>query len=570
MSICGVSGNSIAVVYQKKSSLESVSCPKILGFYTTSLQEIDFIDIITDFHHLYTLKSRFYKDPNTITDEGSIKYHYKYCEDLITCLKKHPEPIYKEMALLLRIVQSFVLSPTISLSLIKLYDEYFPPLFIQKSSNFDENGFFHCIKSGKLDQAQSIIRSSPIKSPIKEHLLSILEPSSRVFGLIYTSDSDFIPHFESITSETKTLYNIWGHDKNYTKIIKILKGEINTFLTLNPNWLEFLIYHCLFIEGFFYDTENVVSIINERIGVDNDFEKLLLIVVKRNMHEVVQVASKKYPAFFIAHLVDILATAEQLPKELSWRFEDMNYPEYYFWVYINEIFTNEQVTLEILCDYILSTLGGLIGIQDLILKAACLRLASQDFNAMVSYLNQVCLSNISCRLFVYKSVSFLNANDFPNGLLWAFKSKNKPLQLKAEKIFLNFAKKQTKPYLENLLQTIDPLVKSKSSAISFLHIYLHYLQYINQKQTTQAGELLIKFFTDQLSPESFYDKILLSSIELFNQGLILSYSNFISVLEGYEKLANRCLNNKPYDPCFLNQISSILAYNAGLSLGSKS
>ncbi len=122
----------------------------------------------------------------------------------------------------------------------------------------------------------------------------------------------------------------------------------------------------MFIEGLIYNTEEIIRIINERIGLNNDFEKLLLYVVKKNMHKVVQMASEKYPAFFISHLVDILATTEQLPKESSWRFEDMNYPEYYFWVYINEIYTNVNIPLEIICDYILNTLGVIKGIEELI------------------------------------------------------------------------------------------------------------------------------------------------------------------------------------------------------------
>lgn len=569
MSVCGVSGNNISVVFQQKTRLESTLTKKTIVFSTTSLQDMDFSEIIADFHRLYMTKVKYYKNSEDITNEASINYHYKYCDDLIACLKKYPEPIYNDMALLLRMVQSFVLTHTISVSLIKMYNEYYQkPLYLQ-STGYDQLMFFNCIKSGRLDDAESILRRHPNRSSFKDHLLATLDPGSRIFGLIYTSDSEFIQHFEAISKEAESLNKAWGNDKEFSRILKILSGDINAFLELNPTWIEYLIYHCLFIEGLIYDSENVLKIIKERIGERSEMDRLLLTVVGKNMHEVVQRASEAFPAFFIAHLVDILATAEQLPKEPSRRFEDLNYPEFYFWHYVNEIYTNPKIPLKIVCDYILNNLGVLCGIQDLLINAALLRLPYQDFDAMVEYLDFVGLHNMTSTLFTYKAMKFLGENDFSNGLYWAFKSKDKVLQHRAEKLFLDFAVECNRERLEDIIRRIDPVVRGESSTIAFLVIYQRYLSFVDDGEVAKAGEMLVRFFLDQLAPEDFYESIFEASLPLFERGLVLSYSNFLIVLEGYEKMCNRFIRQKEPKPLSIDRISGILAHCSSLSLGLK-
>lgn len=80
---------------------------------------------------------------------------------------------------------------------------------------------------------------------------------------------------------------------------------------------------------------------------------------------------------------------------------------------------------------------------------------------------------------------------------------------------------------------------------------------------------MVRFFVYETAPEEFYEKILTEAIPLFESGLVLSNSNFLQVLQAYEKVSNKVIRKKDPLPTFVEKMSGVLAHCASLSLSIK-
>ena len=425
MSICELSGNSLGIILQQKSRLSNALSKKILLFGSTLIPNLYLDDIVTAIYKLYIEKTMFFYSSENIHEEELIKHQFQYCNEIIEELflfhkksgKSENTLPFKDMGLVLRTIQSFLLSKTISNSLLKLYKEYNEERLCPNIQNFDSSLFLSCIKSGNLEDAIKLIKKHPQnKSSLINHLETCLNPASRVFGLLYHNENEFLQHFEAISLESQKVIKLCDNDPELKKIAKIIGGNIESFMALNPTWLEYLIYHCLFIEGVVYDPESLAQTLLEKFSDLYDIDHILIEIIFGNLHSVIQKLSLFYPSFFISHVVDILATIGKLPSDPQNEFEGLNYPEYYFFNYINEIICITSLPVCIPCDYIYHNLGGLPNTFEMLNQAALIRIPNGNISEMVNYFNKHNLNEISQNIHKIKAMECLQKNDINDSL----------------------------------------------------------------------------------------------------------------------------------------------------------
>ena len=579
MSICGFSGNQISVVYQRSSRLMNEPSRKSLLFLTTSLKAPFLCEIIKNFHELFLQKTQFLQNSEKMSSEEVVKYLHEYCNDIITQLYSFNRKSigtssslpYKEMGLFLRTIQSFLLSSTVSNSILKLNKEYEGEQRGQDIRTFDLSLFYKCLKSGNLEDALSVVRKHPqINSPRGSHIESCLNPASRVFGLLYYSENEFLQHFEAISLESQNLAKLCESDNGeFRAISRLLAGSVDDFMKLRPTWLEYLIYHCLFIEGIVYDQETLAQTLAQKFPL-GEFDELLLKVMFGNLHSAVQQAGLMYPSFFMCHVVDILSSVSKLPSESRTEFEGLNYPEFYFYNYVREIISSTEIPVYVPCDYIFYNLGGLENFLEIMNQAALIRLPNGNIEEMIQYFHQRNLPEIAQNIHKAKAMECLQKNEFGTSLHWALSSGLPELKYKIEKCVIDIAVQSPHKWVKEILNSVPAEMKTESSVIYFFSQYMNYLKAIDSREVTRAGEMLVAFFLHDTAPEEFYESILVSAIPLFEQGLVLSYSNFLKVLKAYEKVANTKLRHRPAGAGVIEKLSGVLAYSGSLSMSLRS
>ena len=118
------------------------------------------------------------------------------------------------MALILRTIQSFLLSSTVSNNILKLNREYSSEQRGPNIQNFELNLFFQCLKSGNLEDSIKVLRKHPrFNSPQGSRIESCLNSASRVFGLFYHNENEFLQHFETISLESQGLVKLCENDQ---------------------------------------------------------------------------------------------------------------------------------------------------------------------------------------------------------------------------------------------------------------------------------------------------------------------------------------------------------------------
>ena len=321
----------------------------------------------------------------------------------------------------------------------------------------------------------------------------------------------------------------------------------------------------MFLEGIVYDPESIAQSLMKRFPL-NDLQKLLVEIMFGNLHRVVQHLSQLYPSFFLCHIVDILTSIGKLPSDPRTEFEGLNYPEYYFYNYVTEIIAVTALPVEIPCDYIFHNLGGLQNAFEIMNKAALLRIPSGNITNMVKYFNEHNLQEISQNIYKIKSMECIQRNDYGNSLFWAISSGNDHLRFKIEKSIIDIAAQNSKQCIQDIISSVPSDIRNDSGVIIFFLQYLQFIKFIEDNNITKAGEMLVKFFLQDTAPEEFYENILMEAAALFENGLVLSYFNFFTVLKAYEKVCNRNLSIKK--PCkgFIERLSGVLAHSASLSI----
>lgn len=577
MALCQFSSSQLAVVFQRTSRILNRPSKKLLNFLVSTPPNPLYTEAVEKLHRIYMQKTMFYHNEDTITPEESIKYLYKYCDEIISELftlhyKSQPGSglAFNEMAVVLRTIQSFLLTSTISNSILKLHREYYEERKEPDIRNFNLQTFYNFIKAGRLEDAIKILKKHPRHGTNQcLHIESCLNPAPRVFGLLYHNENDFINYFEGINIESQKVVKLCEADDDFREISKIIAGSVDSFMRLNPTWIEYLIYQCLFVQGIVYDFESLSKTISNKFPDLLRLDKLLLEIIFGNLHSVIQKASEVYSSFFISHVVDLLSTVSKLPSDPQPEFENMNYPEYYFYVYVTNIISLTSLPVHIPCDYIFYNLGCLDNPLEVMSQAALIRLPNGNVNEMINYFDDHNLVTISKNIYKLKALESLARNDISQSLDWAIHSNDYQLKYQIENSVLELAVKGSNKMIEELVFSITPEVRGDSSVIIFLIGYINYLRAIENKDTKVAGEMLVKFFLQQTAPEDFYEKILRASVPLFESGLVLSYQNFLLILEAYEKVCNTYTRKKEPIQGFVLQLSSILAQSVSKCLSIK-
>lgn len=579
MSISAFSGSQIAVVLQQPTRLPTATSRKKILYCSTSLSSPFLLEVILDFHKHFMEKTNFFLDSENISSEEVLKYLYEYCNELISDLYAYARKAnlaanslpFREMGLFLRTIQSFLLSSTVSNSILKLNREYIGEQRGPNISTFDMSLFMKCFKSGNLEDAAKVFKKhTNYNTPIGAHIESCLNPASRVFGLLYHNENEFLQHFEAVCLESQKLLRLSEKDSEDFKLIsRLVSGNLSAFSALSPTWLEYVIYHCLFIEGIVYDAEVLANTLISNFTL-SDLDLRLVHIMFGNLHNAVQQASQVYPSFFMCHIIDILTSVSKLPSDSRDEFEGLNYPEFYFYNYVSEIISNTSIPVAVPCDYIFYNLGGLENILEIMNHAALIRLPHENTQEIIKYFQEKNFNQIVQNIHKVKAMESLQANNFGTSLYWAIASNIPELLYKVERHIIDIAAQNPLKLVEEIVSTVPEETRLDSSVIFFFTQFLKFSQLVKAKEVEKAGEMLVSFFANESAPEDFYESLLTQSIKLFESGLVLSYSSFLPVLKAYEKVANKKLRIREPGPGVLEKLSSILAYGASQSLSQRS
>lgn len=552
-----------------------------IGFYNLNNRSEEYLEAIKELHQVYMDKLSYFQNNPKIDSEQVVNYHVRYLDTLVNIFYSFSSKYsttnslpFGQMGNLLRAVQGFVLDFSIARSIIKLRNELYGSVQVQPNMNFSMAAFNALIKAGNLLEAKKLFQKHPnyLNYPQAKHIEACFNPENRVFGLMYMNEQEFLTHFEKSAAESQKVLRACEQLEDFHKICKILTGNLEYFFTLKPNWLELIIFFSLFKVGIIYNTEEVAKLIISYCPVKPGLEKMLLTCFIDNLHSVVQQASEVFPSFFIAHLVDILAVCEKANVDPQDVFEGLNYPEYYFLNFVNEILPNPDVPLELVCDYIYHNLGAVENCEELLKYANKLRVKPENIERSVQYFNSHELESIALGTYKYAAIGALNDGKLSLAIEFSLKSKDQEFKYLIESRVLNIASELPTNHIRLIVQgfsqnyhitNIEKRTNQHSSVIiHFFSVYIKYIDYIENKQITDAGNLLVKFFSEDTAPSLFYKAILTASIPLFDSGLLLSPKNLFIVLKAYENLCRQ--PNIP--PTTIQTLSQVLSRAASSSL----
>lgn len=552
-----------------------------LKFFTFNLKSIEYVEAVKEFHQVYMDKLSYFQNNPNIENDQIVTYHVRYFDALINILQTLSNKYqgenslpFTQMGYLLRSIQSFVLDYNISKSLLKLHSELFSARPPQSSSQFLLNTFFTYIKAGNLFEARKYFQKYPnySKHPQTRHIEACLNPENRVFGLMYTNEKEFLIHFDRISAESRKILRACEDHEDFKRICLILTGDLESFLSLKPNWLEIIIFFSLFKVGIIYNTEEISKVIASRGATQQGIEKMMITAFIDNLHLVVQQASEVFPSFFIAHIVDVLAVCGKVNVDPQDIFEHLNYPEYYFLNFVNEILPNLEIPLEVVCDYIYHNLGGVENCDELLNYANKIRVKTENVEKSVQYFFDHKLENIALSTYKYAGLEALNTGKLSLAIEYALRSKDQEFKYLIESRVLNIAAELNVDHIRLIVQAFNqkynlPALDKKhtqhgSVIIHFFTVLLKYYEFIESKNIVEAGNLLVKFFCEDSAPVLFYKNIFEASVQLFDAGLSLSSRNFFIVLKAYEKLCT--LPNVPQKT--IQTLSQVLAKAASFSL----
>ena len=546
MSIISVGGGKLGCLITNSSSNQSL----LIGDFNLHTQA--YIEAIRSFHTSYMQNLTNLQSCNSISKESVIAYFTRYIEDLIEVLnslnEKYPNDLpFKEMANILRAVQGFGINCSVASEIIKLRNEMYKEKddreSLDLSKNFDLNTFFQLIKRGDLLKAQTYFRKHPKykRYTVPDTIESRLQPSERIFGLMNKNNDEFSKKFLMFKRQCYDYASLPDVKNDFGQICDILTGDVEFFMTLKPNWLEFIIFLCLFRDGII---KNPVEIKNEILQRFNrsqrlsDLELIFLEAFIDNMHGLAQKSSERYPAFFTAHLIDILSSLDKIDTNPQYEFDQLNYPEYYFFNYVKEIISNLSIPTEIVCDYIYFNLASLENCEQLLIYSNSIRFHVSKTDKLVSYFNSRKLYNLVFETYKLASLKCIENGNLYQAIEYSIKSSDQELMSLIKEKVLDIAsdKEISDDLIRVQVRRMNLAYLNDSSAMYFLSSYIKYVDLVNSENLIEAGTALVRFFYNDRAPPLFYEKILTRSIPLFDRGLVLSSSNFFKVLKGYEQM----------------------------------
>jgi hypothetical protein len=545
MSFVTIGGGTVAWLVQNRDRLGNKLPKHHLHIFDPSLKLPSISEAIKQFHFHYINNLTNLQSTNDLTKEYAITYFLRYIEELITQLynfhEKYKNQIdlpFKEMGNILRAVQGFAVESSQALSIIKLQSDIYGKKNINVSGDFNLNSFWQLIKAGDLQNAKAFFAKHPkYKSSLYgKHVENSLSPEKRIFGYMYKNEEEFTRAFLLFKKNSEDLSKTQEVIQDFGDISKILEGDLEFFMKLNPNWLEVLIFLCLFNTGIIKNPTQTMQVIQSKLGRPSELEAILIEAFVDNMHLLVQKASERYPSFFIAHLVDILASLEKIDTNSQNIFEGLNYPEHYFLNFVTEIMNNKSIPVEVICDYIYFNLGGLDNCEGLMIYANAFRFQEENIERLVNYFKGRKLENLAMQTYKLAAIRSIETGHLAKAIEYSIKSKSSDLKLETEEKVLKIASEIDTDLIRLQVRSMKPSYLSDSSVMHFLSTFLKYIDQVNQLQIQEAGQSLVKFFENDRAPFLFYEKILLASVSLFDQGLELSSKNFFKVLQAYEKM----------------------------------
>lgn len=574
MSKISVGGGKLSFLVTNSSLLSSQSLQ--IGDFNLNSQP--YVEAIESFHTAYMNNTRNIQSSNIQSKEYIITYYTRYIEELVKTLNdlndkyKNDLP-FKEMATILRAVQGFGIDCSMASSIISLRNEIYKEKDerekLDLTSNFNKETFYELIKRGDLLNAKKYFTKHPNyrSSAFARNVENSLQPSDRIFGYMNRNDEDFIQKFLTIKRQSEGLARTIDVKNDFREICPILAGDLEYFMSLKPNWLEFIIFLCLFRDGIIRNPVETKNEIIQKFGSRQQFSELESIFLEAfidNMHGLAQKLSGRFPSFFTAHLIDILSTLGKLDTNPQDEFEQMNYPEYYFLNFINEIITNKSISTELVCDYIYLNLGGLETCEDLLIYSNSIRFQVANTERLVKYFKSLKLEKLIYETYKLASLNSLQAGYLSRAVEFAIKSSNLDLKTQIQERVLQISSNEeiNDDLIRVQVRSMNPNYLNDSSVMHFLSSYIKYVDLVNSADLKEAGIALVRFFDNERAPAIFYERILTRSTNLFDRGLVLSSSNFFKVLKAYEKMSMMSSTSQSS----IQQVSFTLGQASSLSL----
>ncbi|CAG9330740.1 unnamed protein product [Blepharisma stoltei] len=597
MAVCDSSDLWIACVKQTITKTQHLPSRKLLEIYQYKFQHPSVYQAISEFYNVYTRRISEQESLEDSSSEEQLNLLDRYLENIINSLYKLSnstnEEIFKDMALITRTIQAFLVTQNPSTSLIHLIKEYSGYKDDFSNYYFDRKNYlkviFECIKRGDLETARIIISKHPeiqqnarkeVSRATKEFFSLIdrcLNPASRIYGNQFgTKDqNEFLNNFQAILRESRILLKntLEGAEKSDLKnellpLIKILAGDKEAFMATKPNWIEYVGYFNFFMQGTIYSPEDLLSDLKDsKFNIQGIPDEILLkIICTNNMHDVAQTCSEWFPSYFMAHIIEVLVIIDKLPKEQLEEFDNLNYAEHYFYHFILGILSDPNISFKIPLEYLLNNIGFFPDLSSMIETAILYRINKENPKEIISYLKEKKIEDVLSVYYKVKAMQCLGNKDLISALTWSYNTNDQDLKAIVEHHIINFTLYQNTRDIELFLSEIIPEVKNSSSVVNFLEQYTKFCQAILDNNLDDAATKMIDFFVLETAPEEFFPRIFENGFEILQRGIIINQQSLFSILRVYEKLASGQIVGENITKEFLEDLNAALGRCAVLSL----
>jgi len=582
MAVLDISGSALAVLKQVKPRPQTLKLKsrKSLEFYNFSPTEPLILEAIEELHSLYmTRRARENSLSESAVYENVLKILQDYLIDMVKVLKhlsfKERSTAkrvgFKEMGLVARLVETFFISRTPTYSLIGFIKDY--GTSSDQSVSFDKaaywNGVFTALRTGDLEAVKEELKKHenyPRFRAIFQKIEQCLNPACRIFGHPYGTsiESEFMRKFEDISRESNQLLkDVQNKAENYPelneliKLVEIIAGKHQKFSEINPSWAEHMLLHLLFVEGIFYDQENIASFTRRTLNQLDDYDAMLLGTIETsNMHKLIQKCSEYFPSVFVAHLTEVLAIVRKVPLEPEDRFEGLSYPEHYFYVYFTEIMPIKQVKFNIVCDYLIENLAGLEDILHIVEYCIALRIDSTEVKEVVEYLESKEMNEVLNNVYKFLTMYLISKKQYKEALLLSFEAPEPLVRENVEQHLLTISLDQSPSEINDFLNSLPQNIRHSSILVTFFCKYLEFCENVQNNRWAKAGQLLVNFCVNETAPLEFLPRILDESQTLLASGAVFSEKDIVKILEVYERV---CKDKS-------TQLQLLLAQSAMLSI----
>ena len=333
--------------------------------------------------------------------------------------------------------------------------------------------------------------------------------------------------------------------QEYVSLLKVLSGDFDYITSLrgNDHWEEMMLVYLTCVVGVTSDYREAVDrIVRVFPGFQKEDQMALELIRTQEVHRYVQVISTEYPLYFVSHLVELFVNAYLLTNEALVEFDGLSYSEAYYSLYVQSLVHDTRVRFHIPCDYILSAIGGLPGVQFLIEACMTSRLDTENVSTMIDFcLRQPdlgledCLENV-LRFAIRKRLH----HGCPLEVVpWLVHSQSKSVREEANQAIIRYILAVGVEQAYSEIGRIPENLIKDSFPLTFLCDYVQFLELLKGQKVPAAAQLLIEFLIHKTAPKEFWPRIFVDARPIFeSKAGQFSYHHFVALLDAFDDVTN--------------------------------